>query len=263
MRSEPAAAVEAWRRPVGARPWVLGHRGVRGGAAVENTLEAFQIAVDQGADGVELDVRLSADGQVVVTHDATLTRVTGGASSANVEELPLADILRVDLGRGQCVPTLAHALEWARAGDHRLNVELKCDRPNPDPLVDAVARVLSEQPHSLYILLSSFHTAAVEALSKRLERYAVAWLVDNEVDLDAARRGVTPLALGIHPQHHLVDETSVLDLRKRFALLNTWTVNREEDIERVARAGVDSLISDDPGAALAVLRNVEFSSKLH
>lgn len=252
--NSPNADVEAWRRPSGGRPWLLGHRGVRGGVVAENTLAAFQTAIDQGADGVELDVRLSGDGVVIVFHDSTLTRVTGWASNGNVEQLPLADIARVDLGKGHRIPRLAEVLEWARSGDHRLNVELKCDGPNPSRLVEAVARVFGEQPDLPHILLSSFSRTAVEALSRRLPQHPVAWLVDNEADLDVARQGLAPATTAIHPQHHLIDETIALGLRQHFAVLNTWTVNLKADVERVTRCGVDAIISDHPAAALVALR---------
>jgi glycerophosphoryl diester phosphodiesterase len=79
-----SARTNAWQRPAGARPFVLGHRGARH-AAPENTQRAFELALAEGADGIELDVRLDRDGRVIVLHDRTLARVSAGQETRDVE----------------------------------------------------------------------------------------------------------------------------------------------------------------------------------
>ena len=79
----------ALRRPKGKRPWVLGHRGARH-AAPENTLRAFDLALREGAEGVELDVRLDGSGRVVVLHDPDLSRVSSGSDQRLTHELSAA-----------------------------------------------------------------------------------------------------------------------------------------------------------------------------
>src|SRR6478752_9574719 len=96
-----------WRRNA-ERPYVLGHRGARH-AAPENTLRAFELALAEGADGVELDVRLDADERVIVLHDRTLERVTDGSERRDVETLGAHELDRVSL-RGERVPLLADVL---------------------------------------------------------------------------------------------------------------------------------------------------------
>src|SRR3954463_10170839 len=97
------AVVERLSRKPGAAPLVLGHRGARH-AAPENTHAAFELSRAEGAAGVELDVRLVKSGQIVVLHDPTLGRVTGGADRRAVERLSLPEAQSADIGRGERVP---------------------------------------------------------------------------------------------------------------------------------------------------------------
>src|SRR3954469_22392426 len=91
-------ALSAWQRPEGVRPFVLGHRGARH-AAPENTLAAFELARKEGADGVELDVRLDGSGRVIVLHDPTLARVTGGAEVRHAEDIAGRELCALDVGK--------------------------------------------------------------------------------------------------------------------------------------------------------------------
>src|SRR6476646_7269082 len=119
----------SFRRLSGAPPYVFGHRGVRG-AAPENTMAAFELAAASGADGVELDVRLCRTGELVVCHDPTLARFTGGRDERKVADLDLGELARADVGSGQGVPPLAEVLRLARDRKLRVNVEMKRDVPN-------------------------------------------------------------------------------------------------------------------------------------
>src|SRR6266536_5012531 len=102
----------SFRRPEGAPPRVFGHRGVRG-AAPENTMMAFELAADSGAQGVELDVRVCRSGELIVCHDPTLERVTGGRDARSVADLEWSLLSRVDVGSGQTMPLLGEVLGWA------------------------------------------------------------------------------------------------------------------------------------------------------
>ena len=109
---------------------VLGHRGASG-YAPENTLEAFKLAMDMGADGFELDVHLSKDGELVVIHDETVDRTTDGTGF--VGEMTLAQLKALDAWnhkegyQGARIPTLAEVYDLIRDTDHIVNVEIKTD----------------------------------------------------------------------------------------------------------------------------------------
>jgi glycerophosphoryl diester phosphodiesterase len=243
-----------WLRKAGSRPLVLGHRGARH-AAPENTMKAFELALVEGADGVELDVRLDRDGRVIVLHDRTLERVSNGREKRAAESLGAAELLRVDVGDGERTPLLADVLAWSRERRARVNVELKKDVDRPWTLLDGVVRAVRAGGSAEELLVfSSFQPALVSALGIALSTYARAWLVHDRQRLLKRAPAFRAFGMdGVHPQHTLVTEESMQRWKRRPALVNTWTVNAVEDVRRVAALGVDAVISDDPGAALRAI----------
>ncbi len=241
--------VSAWRRARGARPFVLGHRGARH-AAPENTERAFELARTEGADGIELDVRLDRDERVVVLHDRTLGRVSNGSESRDVEALGASELDRVSLG-GERVPLLADVLAWARSHGQRVNVELKGDVSRPHVLLRNVCRVVrASGAGPELVLVSSFHPAFLAALALLLPGIPRAWLVDRGGSFVRRAPGFRLLGDGVNPHHELVTVEAVARWQRAGAVLATWTVNDPAEACRVAELGIDSIISDEPGAIL-------------
>jgi len=241
-----------WQRPEGARPFVLGHRGARH-AAPENTLAAFELARVEGADGIELDVRLDASGRVIVLHDPTLERVTGGADTRFAEDISAREMARLDVGKGERVPTLAEVLTWAREHGQRVNVELKFDVRNRLLLLQQVARVMRGQALP-DVIFSSFHPYFVWWLARRVPEVPRAWLVHQKQRLLKYAPGLRQLgANALHPEHVLANSARVARLRGNDFLVNTWTVNDPLRARELARMGVDAIITDVPGQILAAL----------
>lgn len=227
-------------------PFVYGHRGTRRGAP-ENTLEAIRLAIAQGADGIEIDVRLCRSGEVVVLHDPDLLRVAG--TRALAAESSWSDLQQIDLGVGTRVPTLSAAMELVLGAGKLLNIELKNDVPDPHALVAAV--VLQLQGASAQererVLLSSFGFEICGELIDLLPDVAVGALFEH-----------VPSALpsglcAVHPRHVLVKGDAVTRWREQHMLINTWTVNDARHAMRLADAGVDAIITDDVPAVLAAL----------
>jgi glycerophosphoryl diester phosphodiesterase len=243
-------------RVPGRRPLVLGHRGARE-AAPENSLRAFERALDEGADGVELDVRLDRDGRVIVLHDAELGRVSSGSETRAAEELGAAELARVDLGGGERVPLLADVLRFCRERDARVNVELKRDVRRPVALLRGVEAAVKESgaPPEL-VIFSSFRPGFVAAMARRLPSFPRAWLVH-------ARQRVVRNAPffrllgsdGVHPEWSLITERTIDKWKRRAAVVNAWTVNDGVEARRLAALGVDAIISDRPGAILEALND--------
>ncbi|HEY6728503.1 MAG TPA: glycerophosphodiester phosphodiesterase family protein [Polyangiaceae bacterium] len=253
------AALRYWRCPEGRRPWVLGHRGVRGPhvSVAENTLGAFDAAIAAGADGVELDVRLAKDAAVVVMHDETLSRVTLGAHTERVDALTLAELRTVVLPGEQRISTLEEVLAWSKLQQCRLNVELKYDGHGPTPLAEHVAALVASNGSPERLLFSSFDATTALDLAQRLEDYVVAWLTEDPVDVTRAPEVLLEHGIvAIHPKHALLNATTLRALRERFALVNTWTVNDTTRVTDLAALGVDTIITDDPAAALGALAEV-------
>jgi glycerophosphoryl diester phosphodiesterase len=247
-----AEALSAWQRPPGARPFVLGHRGARH-AAPENTIAAFELSRTEGADGIELDVRLDGSGQVIVLHDPKLSRVTQGKDTRHAEDIPSHEMARLDVGNGERVPPLADVLAWAREHDQRVNVELKADVRSRVLLLRQVARVMTRQalPH---VIFSSFHPYFVWWLARRLPELPRAWLVHKNQYILKYAPGLRRLgANALHPEHVLASSTRVARLKSENFLVNTWTVNDPTRAQELARIGVDAIISDVPGKILSAL----------
>jgi glycerophosphoryl diester phosphodiesterase len=243
-----------FRRSPGARPLVLGHRGSPQ-RAPENTLASFELARQEGADGVEFDVRLDGSGEVVVFHDRTLSRMTAERSRARVDRLATSELRRIEIGAGERIPLLSEVLELARAHDLCLNVELKASPGSRRRLVARVAEQLRREPRGAErLLLSCFDPWVVWWLSHTLPEIAVAWLVHDQQRLFkyGVGRGLLGAA-GINPQHTLLEPARVERWKRGGGLVNTWTVNDPALARGYAELGVDSIISDVPGAILAAL----------
>ena len=236
------------------RPLVIGHRGVRRPGITENTLAAFEAAASEGAEAIELDVRLCGSGEPVVLHDATLERVTEGADLRPAAELPLHELARVELPGGARVPSLAEALAFAR--EHRLpvNIELKRDVPSRTAVVRATARFVETWDPAHPLLVSSFDPAmlaAFGALSPRVPRALLVHRTRWHV-LHAALG--TPIgAAAVHLTRTLTSPELVRSLRARGLAVNVWTVDDPTEARDLAALGVDALITDAPGDVRAAL----------
>lgn len=256
MRGGDASAARAWRRPAGKRPFVFGHRGARH-AAPENTLRAFEKAVSEGADGVELDVRLDGSGSVIVLHDVTLERVTGKRDRRRAEALTTSELSHIDVGEGERVPTLAAVLSFARPLDLRINIELKHDVSSRPALIQRVAELVREFPDAPErLILSCFHPFVVHGLVQALPHVPVAWLVHAKQRVLRFAPGWKRLgAVGVHPEHLLVTPARLARLHHAGAIVNVWTVNDLERARFLAELGVDAIISDTPGAVLELFES--------
>lgn len=238
-----------FRRRPGRRPWVYGHRGSSG--APENTLAAFEKAALDGADGIELDVRLSADGELVVMHDAAFDRVTNGRDLRRVAELPYEEIRRIDVGAGERAPRLSEVLGFARARRLRVNVEIKHGVPQRLPLAHAAARYLSTVDPFLPIIVSSFDPLILATFATLLPKMPRALLVHRSKWSTLALETGQAWRDGLHVERTLARITTVQRLLRRGLLVNVWTVNDVREATDLAALGVDGIITDVPGLVRA------------
>lgn len=222
---------------------IFGHRGASAYAR-ENTIEAFALAAAQGADGVELDVRLTADGSLVVHHDADIDGL-GPISLLDRSGLP------------QWVPLLDDVISWA--GDFiALNVEIKNlpGEPGFDPdeaLASAAAAMAAGFTGEL--IISSFNPAALARVHGEQPSIATGWLtLPNWDQQPALRRAADEGHAAVHP-HHLSVNAELCQAAHDIGLaVNTWTVDDPDRMVWLAEAGVDALITNVPDVAVAALR---------
>jgi glycerophosphoryl diester phosphodiesterase len=252
------AAETVFRRRDGGPPLIFGHRGVRG-AAPENTMAAFELAAASGADGIELDVRLCRSGEVVVVHDPTLARYTGGKEPRAVADLDLAELSRVDVGGGQTVPLLGDVLAWAAGKRLAVNVEIKRDVPDRRRLVRETARAMrpfaSTTPG---VMASSFDPWMLAHFGWLLPDVLRGSLFSSDSQLERLQRsGWVARAIGaraVHPERTLVVPERCRRWKKHGSLINVWTVNDVAEAESLSAMGVDAIISDVPAEMVRALR---------
>lgn len=232
-------------------PLVIGHRGASADAP-ENTLAAFALALEQGAQGVELDVRLSADGNVVVIHDATVDRTTDG--SGRVSRLNAAHLRRLDAGMGQPVPTLDDVFE-AFGPAMLYNIELKESGLWGKGLESAVADRIDAYHLHNQVVVSSFNPLSL----RRARRQLSTTTMTGSLWMRGPHFLYRMLALqppADHPHHPLVDDAYMAWARTHDLRVHVWTVDEAREARRLAALGVHALITNRPRAIATALEDV-------
>jgi glycerophosphoryl diester phosphodiesterase len=244
------------RRRDGDPPFILGHRGVRG-EAPENTMAAFELAAQSGANGVELDVRLCRSGEVVVCHDPALTRATEGRDTRLVADVALRELLEVDVGGGERVPVLEEVLAWARGQNMCVNVEIKRDVPERLKTVRETARVLRRAEGSV-VIVSSFDPGMLAYFGWLLPAVPRGSLFGSDQRLLKLHTSgwVAALvrAVAVHPEKNLVSRDRCRTWKKHGKLVNVWTVNDPTEARSLADMGVDAIVTDVPRVLVHALR---------
>jgi glycerophosphoryl diester phosphodiesterase len=218
---------------------VFAHRGAHL-VARENTLEAFRDALALGVDGVELDVRRSADGALVVHHDPS---VEGHViAQTNAQHLP------------DFVPLLSDALKVLK--DVTVNVEIKNLKDSDEPTYDDTGifarEVLDalEAVHESSVVLSCFDLATCEALRGFNPDIYVGWLIWRTSLSSSLKRAKERSFNAVNPHFRLVSRGVQREAAELGLDLNVWTVNRTKDLRNMASLGVASVITDQPALAL-------------
>jgi glycerophosphoryl diester phosphodiesterase len=234
---------------------VIGHRGASR-EAPENTLAAFRLAFEQGADGIESDFRLTSDGEIACLHDDSTGRTAG--ADLRVEESSWRELRRLEVGgwkgekwRGEPMPSLGEALAFLPPGK-RLFIELKSGPAIIAPLAAALAGAGGE-PEQIRLL--SFSEELILALKERLPLYRACWLTDYrwrgswhpspQQVLETLRRC---RADGLASRsREVLDAGFVAALRGECREIHVWTVDSGAQACRLAALGVDSVMTNRPG----------------
>lgn len=269
-------------------PEVHGHRGCRG-LLPENTVPAFLKAAELGVDWLELDVVVTADSQVLVSHEPWMSHVIctgpegepieeGEEHERNIYRMTLAETRAYDCGglehprfpeqqqRRAHKPTLREVVEAVEeaallgGGQPGFNIEIKSDpalygtyQPRPDEFARLVHAAIDSLGIAERVIVQSFDPAALAAMRAIDPDITLALLVENTDGLavNLQRLGFKPDIYS--PYHALVDASLVRELRGQGIQLVAWTVNEPEDIRRMLSLGVDGIISDYPDRVLRML----------
>jgi glycerophosphoryl diester phosphodiesterase len=243
-------------------PLVVAHRGdsIR---HPENTLPAFEAAVAAGADAVELDVRLSADGVLVVSHDPDLERTAG--TSANVCDLTVEQLGRLNVGRPEepvRIPTLNEVLQ-RMAGRVRVDIEIKNipGQPDFDTPREAVAEALVTLLDQLQgvaqgVVVTSFNWLSLERVQELAPDVPTGVVTNTAFDpasaLAYASRKEHPWVLPEFPALAAAGEAFVTEAHAAGVRVGTWTVDDPDGVDRLFGWGVDAVVTNDSAMAVPI-----------
>lgn len=233
---------------------VIAHRGASF-YAPENTMAAFEKAVEMRADMIELDITLTKDGEIVILHDEDLKRTTNGSGIAH--RMPLKELQKLDVGswysekfREERIPTLETVLEWAK-DKISLNIEIK-----PEAVTDDVEGGIEEKALQLvqkygmekYVIFSSFDLRAVERIKKAAPRVPAAVLYHYST---AGKKGPVDLvnncrADGFNIDRRYLSNRWINELNENNIPIWVYTVNKESQMKSLIRRGVSGIFTDRP-----------------
>jgi len=219
----------------------IGHRGAKG-HEVENTLLGFQKAINLHVDCIELDVHLSADGEIIVIHDETLDRTTNGKGAVNQYTIP--ELKRLKINKQQTIPTLTEVFDLIDK-KCEVNIELKSFE-SAAAVVTLIEKYVSEKKwnYSRFIV-SSFDWNALKEVSQANSAIPIGVLTETDLDLALAFAKFIR-AKSIHPHFHLLTEANTKEMQGEGFRVFPWTINEIEDIKRIKAYQVDGIISDFP-----------------
>jgi len=237
---------------------VHAHRGGR----PENTLPAFEYAIAAGVDAIELDLVVTKDNIVVVSHDPHLPSADGDGAKpgAVIYTLTLAQLHQEVRERDwdTRMPTLDEVFALASKGNFLFNIETKIFgdhpelTPSPEEFVTLVLERIREHRLEPRVILQSFDFRTLQVMKSLAPEIALAALYEGEHKdfTDIAREAGVKI---VAPQFNLVTPEQVRAAHAAGLQVMTWTPNTPEDCDRLIAAGVDAIITDDPSALLARL----------
>jgi glycerophosphoryl diester phosphodiesterase len=238
------------------RTLVFGHRGASGYAPM-NTIPAFELAAEQGADGVELDTHLSKDGQLIVLHDFTVDHTTNGSGFAR--DMTVAELKALDAGSkkdlkfaGVQIPTLDEVFE-AIGQKLYVNVEIKSETEDTDGVEQAVADCLARNHMLERVIVSSFNPLALKRFREIAPEVPIGYLYMPDYQPFAEVMDALPHEAR-HPHHPMIDRAYMDWAKSKGYRVHTWTVNDPARAAELQRLGVDAVITDTPDIMLEALR---------
>ena len=234
-------------------PWIIAHRGYRA-RYPENTLVAFQAALDAGVQMIELDVALSRDRKLVVIHDATLERTTNGEGA--VSDHTLEQLKQLDAGgwfhprfAGEHLPELSEVLDLAD-GQVMINIEIKPHAYEPHHPLDAVERQTLElvccRNIAERVLISSFDLSLLKYIVTLEHAPALGLVSKNPADKHTLENCKLLNVVSWHPNHQILTPDQVKTMHENDIRVFPYNADTSEEIARVLEMEVDGVISSNP-----------------
>jgi glycerophosphoryl diester phosphodiesterase len=239
-------------------PLIIGHRGASAHAP-ENTMAAFRLAMEVGADGIEFDVRLSRDGIPFVIHDDNLRRT--GLDPRRVADLNASELKQIDVGRwfdpssftNEQIPTLQEVLDLFESTSGVLYLEMKSTGAEREKLASACCALLNQSQVKDRVIVECFDLPSIQLLKQIDSSIKTAALFELRICRPASRDGhrLVEDALAICAEeialhHRLADPRTIALAKQKGLRVAVWTVDDASWIERARTDGIDTLITNDP-----------------
>lgn len=233
---------------------VFGHRGAKAYAPM-NTIPAFELAYEQGAIGIELDVHRSKDGYPVIVHNFTIDETTNGEGL--VTEKTLTELKALDAGswfseefKDVQLPTLDEVFE-AVGQKLFINVEIKSEDRETDGVEQVVADCIRRHYMSERVIISSFNPYTLQRFHEIMPDVMIGFLYMADMNTKAAMEGYPHDAR--HPHHDMIDEDYMAWAKEHGYYVNTWTVNDPNRAIELQKLGVNVIVTDVPDVILDAL----------
>ena len=233
---------------------IFAHRGASE-RAPENTLAAFDLARDMGADGVELDVQMTKDDELVVIHDERVDRTTNGTGW--VKDFTLAELKAFDASMGneaypnERIPTLGEVFDLLDDSQMLINIEIKDSRVLYPGIDERVLEMIDQRDWEYRVTMSSFNHMTLAHI-RQIGSLVYTGVLFQDVLYEPWNYAHQLWATALHPHYLYVDSVPDLVGESHNSLLeiNVWTVNEAVDIDRMLAKGVDGIITNRPDLAL-------------
>jgi len=236
----------------------IAHRGFSG-RYPENTMLAFQKALEAGVDGIEFDVHFSKDGELVIIHDELLDRTTDGTGF--VQDYTLEELKKLDAsaefagvyGKNQ-IPTLEEYFRLIEGKDVLTNIEIKSGVIWYPGIEEKVLETVDRFGRRKDTIISSFNHFSILRMKELAPDMVCGFLEESRIIGPAAYCAEHKVECW-HPLCYDMTEDVVKELRERDIRINAWTVNRREDMEDMLRKGIDGVITNFPDLFNEVRKN--------
>ena len=234
---------------------IQAHRGASG-YAPQNTMAAFRKAVEMNSDGIELDIHLSKDGQIVVCHDSTIDATSNG--TGEISDMTYEEILKYDFSNEytqdspQHAPLLKEVLELLKPTNMILNIEVKAFDAGV-PAMELVKSMGMEKQ----VLYSSFNHRCIRQMRELDPTIDAGLLYGDEPSEDMEAYIKEYNATAVHPHYNNVNE-KIIDICNRNGIkIRTWTVNGEDKMEEMIKFNIDTVITNYPDKAIEIRDSIQ------
>jgi glycerophosphoryl diester phosphodiesterase len=231
----------------------IAHRGFSS-IYPENTMLSFEKALETGCDGIELDVHLSRDGQLVIIHDETVNRTTNG--TGYVKDMTFGELRSLKIEKEQRIPSLEEYFDFIEKTNLFTNIELKNDIFRYDGMEEKVIAAIRKRNLSEKIIFSSFNHFSILKCKTLAPEISCAFLTYSwYIDVGAyTKHHGLPY---VHPLYTSLTDEAVKEIHSHDISINTYTVNDPGETRRLATLGIAGIITDDPKMLRAMLESID------